>query len=311
MADHRPWAGLGVALPSVDALGHGTPVLEFARAAEDAGLDHVWAPDHLIFHRPILEAMTTLACVAGATEQIRLGTAILNPTLRQPVWLAKQLSTLASLAPGRLMLGVGLGGEYEPEFRAAGVDPKTRSRRLDQTLELLPKLLRGERIVHEGAFDLDCDGLAPVPQEVPPVLVGGRGEAALRRAARFGDAWLPMWLDPPAIGAARLRLGEMAAREGRPAPGIALVAFVNVCTDRRAGEAQAAELIRRQYQMPFQRVARWTLVGTATEIAYRLAAYADQGVDGFCLSCAHPDPVAQLAELADVRERLTKVGAAA
>jgi len=72
-------------------------------------------------------------------------------------------------------------------------------------------LLAGEQVVHSGAFEVDCDGLAPAAHQMPPVLVGGRGEAAIRRAARLGDAWLPMWLDPAEVEAARERLDEAAA----------------------------------------------------------------------------------------------------
>jgi alkanesulfonate monooxygenase SsuD/methylene tetrahydromethanopterin reductase-like flavin-dependent oxidoreductase (luciferase family) len=281
-------------------------VVEVARAAEDAGLDHVWVPDHLVFHRPILEATTALACVAGATERVRLGTAILNPALRPVVWLAKQLTTLATLAPARLLLGVGLGGEYEPEFRAAGVDRALRGRRLDEALELLPKLAAGQPVAHRGALQVDCDGLDPALDAFPPVLVGGRGDASIRRAARFGDAWFPMWLDPGEIASACERLAELAAEHGRPAPGVALVAFVNVCDERASGEAEAAELIRRQYGMPYERVRRWAQVGSAEEIAERLAAYLEAGVQGFCLSPAHPDPLGQVQGLAEIRALLSE-----
>jgi len=301
MPEQPPWAGIGVALPSIDAFGHGSPVVEVARAAERAGLDHVWVPDHLVFHRPILEATTALAVVAGATERVRLGTAILNPTLRSVTWLAKQLATLATLAPDRLVLGVGLGGEYEPEFRAAGVNPRERGKRLDEALMLLSLLLAGGPVMYHGLQDVDCPGLAPVPAAVPAVLVGGRGEPALQRAARFGDAWLPMWMDPEQIAAARERLAEQAAECGRRAPGVALVAFVNVCQDKAAGREQAAELIRRQYGMPFEKVERWALIGTVDEIAQRLAAYCEAGVDGFCLSPAHPHPLDQVEHLAALR----------
>jgi alkanesulfonate monooxygenase SsuD/methylene tetrahydromethanopterin reductase-like flavin-dependent oxidoreductase (luciferase family) len=288
------WAGLGIALPSIDAFGHGSPVVEVAQAAEQAELDHVWVPDHLVFHRPILEATVALAVVAGATERIRLGSAILNPTLRNVTWLAKQLSTLATLAPGRLLLGVGLGGEFEPEFRAAGVDPRRRGKLLDEALGALPRLMAGEPVEQTGLYDVHCPGLAPVPAAQPPVLIGGRGEVALRRAARFGDAWFPMWLSPEEIASSRERLAELAAEYGRPAPGVALVAFVNVCADTASGSAEAAELIRRQYGMPFERVERWALVGPVEAIAERLAGYRDAGVQGFCLSPASPRPLEQV-----------------
>jgi alkanesulfonate monooxygenase SsuD/methylene tetrahydromethanopterin reductase-like flavin-dependent oxidoreductase (luciferase family) len=289
-----PWAGLGIALPSIDAFGQGSPVVDVARAAEQAGLDHVWVPDHLVFHRPILEATVALAVVAGATERIRLGSAILNPTLRDVTWLAKQLATLATLAPDRVLLGVGLGGEYEPEFRAAGVDPRQRGKLLDEALELIPRLMAGEPVDHNRLYKVDCPGFAPVPATKPPVLIGGRADAALRRAARFGDAWLPMWMDPEEIATSRGRLAQLASEHGRAVPGVALVAFVNVCADLVAGKAEAAELIKRQYAMPFERVERWTLVGPVEAIAERLAAYRDAGVEGFCLSPASPSPLKQV-----------------
>jgi alkanesulfonate monooxygenase SsuD/methylene tetrahydromethanopterin reductase-like flavin-dependent oxidoreductase (luciferase family) len=299
-----PWGGVGVALPCVDAYGTGSPVVEVARAADEAGLDHVWVPDHLLFHRPVLESLMTLAVVAGATERVRLGTAILNPVLRSTTWLAKQLSTLAVLAPERLLLGVGLGGEYELEFRAAGVDKRERGRRLDEALTLLPGLLGGAAVDHDGLQRVDVAGFAPACDTLPPILVGGRSEAALRRAARFGDAWLPMWMDPDAIAEARAQLGEQAAAHGRPAPGVALVAFVNVCEDRERGRAQAKELTERQYGMPFERVERWTAVGDVDEVTAWLARYRDAGVDGFSLAIADPDQLVQVQRIAEVRTRL-------
>jgi alkanesulfonate monooxygenase SsuD/methylene tetrahydromethanopterin reductase-like flavin-dependent oxidoreductase (luciferase family) len=299
------WSGLGVALPCIDAFGTGSPVLEVARAAEAAGLDHVWVPDHLVFHRPVLEATVVLGAVAGATERIRLGSAILNPVLRpSPTWLAKQLATIAVLAPGRLLLGVGLGGEYEPEFRAAGIDRRERGRRLDEALAVLTPLLRGEAVEHEGLYSVTCDGLSPVPAEPPPVLIGGRSDAALRRAARVGDAWLPMWMSPEEVAEARDRLAELADELGRPAPGIGLVAFVNVCDDRAAGAVEAAELIERQYGMPFHVVEKWTALGDEAEVATFLQSYRDVGVDGFSLGIASADQVGQVGRLAAVRDEL-------
>lgn len=296
--------GVGVALPSIDALGAGSPILTVARAAERAGLDHVWMPDHLVFHRPVLEAVTGLAAVAGATERVGLGFAILNPGLRSPVWLAKQLSTLDALAPGRLALGVGVGGEYAPEFTAAGVPVTGRGRRLDEILGLLPALLGGEAVAHDGVVSVDCPGLAPAVGELPPVLVGGRSQAALRRAARLADAWMPMWMDPETVAARRDELERLAAEHGRPAPGIVLVCFVHVTEDAAAGRREAAQLTRRQYGMDFERVERWTPVGTAEQVAGRLEAYRAVGVEGFVLTPAAADPVAQVARLAEVRALL-------
>lgn len=300
----KPWDGIGVALPCVDAYGTGTPVLEVARAAEAAGLDHVWVPDHLIFHRPILESVTTLAMVAGATERVGLGFAILNPVLRATTQLAKQLASIGVLAPDRLLLGVGLGGEIEAEFRAAGIEKKERGRRLDEALALLPRLMAGERVEHDGLQRVDCDGLSPVPAAVPPILVGGRSEAAIARAARVGDAWMPMWMDPATVAEYREQLAAQAGEQGRPAPGIVLVAFVNVTDDVETGHEQASELIRRQYRMPYERVRKWTLVGDVPEVAARIEEYRQAGVTGFSLATAHPEHLTQIEPLAEVRAAL-------
>lgn len=305
----HPWDGIGVALPCVDAYGDGHPVLEVARAADDAGLDHVWVPDHLIFHRPILESVTTLAAVAGATERVKLGFAILNPVLRNTTQLAKQLSSIAVLAPERLLLGVGLGGEIAEEFRAAGIDRKERGRRLDEALTLLPQLMSGAPVRHAGLQDVDCAGLSPVPPAMPPVLVGGRSDAALARAARLGDAWMPMWMDPSTVAEYGARLKEQAEALGRPAPGIVLVAFVNVTDDADAGHEQAAALIQAQYAMPYEKVRKWTLVGDVDTVAGRIAEYQAAGVTGFSLPTANPDHLAQVEQLAAVRAAVGGVAA--
>ncbi|WP_354700590.1 F420-dependent glucose-6-phosphate dehydrogenase [Paraconexibacter sp. AEG42_29] len=299
---NAPWSGIGAALPCVDAYGTGTPVLPVARAAEAAGLDHVWVPDHLIFHRPILESVTTLAAVAGATERVGLGFAILNPVLRNVTQLAKQLSSLAVLAPDRLLLGVGLGGEIEAEFVAAGVDKTTRGKRLDEVLELLPRLLAGEQVSFDGHNVVECAGLAPIPDAMPPVIVGGRSPAALARAARVGDAWMPMWMDPSTVADYKAQLAVQAAAVGRPAPGVALVGFVNIGDDVEKCHEQAGELVKRQYAMPYEKVRKWTLVGDVEEVARRIAEYRAAGVDGFSLAFAHPDPLSQVDPLAAVRE---------
>lgn len=301
-ATTSPWSGLGVALPCVDAYGTKPPVLQMARELDATGLDHIWVPDHLIFHRPILESLTTLAAVAGATTRARLGTAILNPVLRDVTQLAKQLASLAVVADERLLLGLGLGGEIEAEFVAAGVPKSERGKRLDEVLELLPRLMAGEAVEHDGLQQVRCPGLAPTPDAMPPLLIGGRSPAAFARAARVGDAWLPMWMDPAQIAENKAQLAAMAQELGRPAPGVALVGFVNVTDDVDQGHEQAGELIKRQYAMPYEKVRRWTLVGDEEEVARRVQEYRDAGVDGFSLAVAHPDQLGQVERVAAVRE---------
>jgi alkanesulfonate monooxygenase SsuD/methylene tetrahydromethanopterin reductase-like flavin-dependent oxidoreductase (luciferase family) len=111
-------------------------------------------------------------------------------------------------------------------------------------------------------------------------------------------------MDPDKIAVAKAQLAEQAVAHGRPAPGVALVAFVNVCESREAGLASARMLTERQYGMPFERVERWTAVGDVEEVAEWLIRYRDAGVEGFSLALADPDQLTQVQRLAEVRARL-------
>ncbi len=304
-----PWAGVGLVLPSVDATGGGTPVRAAALAAEAAGLDHVWVPDHLVHRRPVLESALTLAHVAGATDRIALGFGTLTPALRPLTWIAKQLATLAVLAPGRLLLGVGDGSGHEPDFRAGRVDVAKSGALLDEVLELLPELLSGALVDHAGLQIVECDGIAPVPDAMPPVLVGGRSEEALARVARFADAHFCAWMDPEEVAVAVSTVGALAAQAGRPSPGAVLLAHVNIAEDPGRARDEAATYMERRFGVPFERVASSTITGRAEDVAARLVTYADAGIEGVCLAPAHPEPLEQIDAVARVRELLVDAGA--
>jgi probable F420-dependent oxidoreductase len=166
--------------------------------AEELGADTVWVPDHLCVPRsrrsryngafpfadetPWFDCLTVLAAVAGATERVRLGTAVLVLPQRNPLELAKVTSSLDRLSDGRLRLGVGAGW-FEEEIRVLGYDPTTRGRRLDEGISTLRDCWTGE-----------VDGIVfrPTPaQSTIPILVGGSSVKALRRAAALGDGWIP------------------------------------------------------------------------------------------------------------------------
>ena len=105
--------------------------------------------------------------------------------------------SLAELAPGRVVFGVGIGGEDRHEIEVSGVDPATRGRRTDESLEILRGLLAGDAVTFHGAcFEVDDVRILPVPSPAIPILVGGRSDAAVRRAARFADGWIGVWVSP-------------------------------------------------------------------------------------------------------------------
>lgn len=201
------------------------------RAVEDAGFDGLFLGDHVVtmsvgsspypyaanaptFRRdaPRPDALLALASIAATTRRIALGTAVLVAPLRHPVLLARAAACLQELCGGRFVLGLGAGW-LETEFVPMGVPFGQRGVYLDEMLDVVPRLLAGERVEHHGeAYHVPAVELTPVPPAVP-IFVGGHGPRALDRAAR-ADGWfappvaLDVTLDLVArLAAARRRLG--------------------------------------------------------------------------------------------------------
>ncbi len=285
---------LGLNLPTFDPLRVGGPprFVQVAQAAERTGFDAVWVGDHLVSPAPVYDATVALAAVAAVTPRLQLGFAVMLLGLRQPAWVAKQITTLDALAPGRLLLGVGVGGEFPEEFAALGLNVKRRGRLLDDALAALPDWLTG------GSAPV----LAPTMSKLPPIWVGGRSDAALRRAARAGDGWLATWMSPERIAEAGKKLAELAAAAGRPRPALGLAVSVNVDANEGRAREQAEDYIKAMYGMAFERVERYTPVGSVERVAERLREYAAAGVQEFVLTALSPEPLAQVARLAELRE---------
>ena len=302
-------ARCGVLLPNFDPLRIGGPpqVVAAARLAEELGFDAVWAGDHLACPAPGLDAPGCLSAAAAVTERIALGFSVMLLGLRAPAWAAKQLATIDALAgPGRLRLGVGVGGEFPAEFEAAGVPVTQRGARLDDALTVLPDLLTGRAVDYDGRAQRVCSPpLQPAMAAPPPVYVGGRGDPALQRAARFGDVWLPMWLSPAKVAERSERLAELAALQGRPCPTTALLILTRIDDDAAHARAQAEAHIAGQYRMGLDVVERWTLLDSIDGAVQRLAQYAEAGVQEFLLLTLGDDPLAQYERLATVGTRLT------
>src|SRR5690606_512246 len=117
--------------------------LTAAQTAEALGYESVWVGDHVLWPAFWPEPLTMLAAASAVTDRVALGTGVLLAALRRPAPLAKQTATLQWLAEGRFRLGVGVGGEYPPEFAASGVPVERRGAYLDQTLEALQQLWSG------------------------------------------------------------------------------------------------------------------------------------------------------------------------
>lgn len=184
---------------------------EITDAAEELGFAGVWPLDHVLVgpdlkdrYPWVIEPMVLLAYLAARTRRVRLGTSVIVLGMRNPFVVAKQAATLDRLCGGRLTLGLG-AGYSEPEFRNVGAGDvwPSRGRRLDEAIELLRHLWSGTPAPFAGQFyhyDEGWFGPPPVQGAQLPILIGGNSEAALRRAARSGDAWQSTGLDPGEFG---------------------------------------------------------------------------------------------------------------
>jgi probable F420-dependent oxidoreductase len=197
-------------------LGFGVPVsgvwatpgnqIRFVQRAEALGYRTAWTFQRLLVpaelepdprsgmevYRSVLDPLVSLAHLAGRTDRIRLGVAVVNMPFLSPALLAKQLTTLDILSRGRLDVGLGVGWS-KVEFAASGVPLERRGARAEEFLRALRALWTDEVVELDGEFYRIPPARAepkPVQRPHPPVLLGGSAEAALRRAGRVGDGWI-------------------------------------------------------------------------------------------------------------------------
>jgi alkanesulfonate monooxygenase SsuD/methylene tetrahydromethanopterin reductase-like flavin-dependent oxidoreductase (luciferase family) len=227
--------------------------------------------------------------------------------LRHPVLVARQLATIAQLAPGRLTLGVGIGGEDPHEIEVCGVDPKTRGRRMDECLRILRGLAKGTPITHDGEFFALEDALiVPAPRPPVPLIVGGRSDAAVRRAATLGDGWLGIWISPRRYTEVNDQIAERAAQAGRDSDGFehALNVWCGFATSREAAREPLATSMQAFYQMPFEPFERYSPYGTPEDVAAFLHPYVEAGCSAFnVIPCAGDDETA-IAAVGELRALL-------
>lgn len=263
-------------------------ILSMAEAAEQSGLDSVWVGDSLTA-KPRLEPLTTLAAIAARTRRVRLGTAVLLAALRHPVLLAHAVGTLDLISEGRTVLAVGVGGafneEQRREWRDAGVDPSSRASRLEEVVEILKRLTKGEEVRHRGRhFNLDSvkiEPRSPQPDGVPILIAchwrAGR-EAQFSRAARLGDGYISISDHPEEYAEVSERVRSYAIEAGRDFDRMeaAFYLTVNLERDERRAAEEADEYLRLYYGMNIWGE-RWGPYGPPEWTVERMRRYADAG----------------------------------
>ena len=273
----------------------------------DAGIDHVFTADHVSFRDGSgMDGLITLAALSGLEPRLGIHVGVYLLPLRHPMVAARQIATLAEAAPGRLTVGVGVGGDDRREVEVCDVDPATRGRRTDVALGLVRALLEGRTVDGDGEFFQFRGGLIrPVPDPPVPLVVGGRSDAALGRAGRLGDGWLAAWCSPRrfAEGVARVE-AVGAGREVDWRHGLQL--WVGVGASAEEGRSHVAETMERFYRMSFEPFERYTPCGSAAEIADFLKPYVDAGATTLNLTPCGPDRTTEIDTVAEVKQLLTR-----
>lgn len=267
-----------------------------ATAAEDAGFDLLAVGEHLFFHGPVPNGLISLAAAAGATTRIRLLSALTVVPEYQPAMLAKQVTTLDQVSGGRFEFGVGVAGEYPPEFVAAGADLKTRGRKTDEALELCQRLWAGGKVDFDGRF-VTVPGLelqpGPVQPGGPPIWLGGRKDAAIRRAARFASVWLPYMYTPEQLARSLEQVRELAPEYDRSPDDIRGAVYCWGAVDRDGTQSRqwAIDFVSKVYNQDFTPLAdKYLLHGSPEQVADRIGQYAEAGAETIIFSpVSQPD----------------------
>ena len=261
-----------------------------ARAAEEAGYDGVATGEHLFFHGPVTNGFVTLAAAAGATTRIRLLSSLTVLPLYPAALAAKLATTLDQVSNGRFDLGVGVGGEHPPEFVAAGTQVSERGARADEGLELMRRLWAGGPVEFAGRFTT-VPGLTldpgPVQPGGPPIWLGGRRPAAIRRAGRFADVWMPYMYSPDQLASSLAEVRTAAEEAGRDPAGVrgAVFCWGGVDTDAELSRREVVDGVSAVYQQDFTRLAdRYLLHGDPDRVAARTREYADAGAETLIFS---------------------------
>ena len=273
-----------------------------ARWMENLGYEYFSVGEHFMRGDPpgpTHAALPVLAVAAGATDQMRVLSSIILTPFYHPLVLARTTATLDAASGGRLTLGVGVGGEFPVEFEAAGLRVNQRGRRTDECLEVMRKLWTGEKVTFSGRHFQLTDAMinpAPVQKPNPPVWVSGRRDAAMARAAKFGDGWMPYFYDAPRYRDSVGKIKGFAAEAGRDISGFQWAHFPYIAiypTEQQAAEVAAEQLGGRYlYGGEFLDIVRkYCLLGTVENCIEQLQEYIDAGARHiiFSISCPRED----------------------
>jgi probable F420-dependent oxidoreductase len=280
------------AVPLGNRLRFGTMIASSNRDQAIEGLDAVsrwgyevlWAPDHVAFTGPVNDPLTTLAYLSALSPKLTFGTSVYLLPLRHPVPVAKMVATLDRLlGAGHFILGVGVGGEFPREYQACGVPIYERGGRATEAIQVMKRLWTGERVKHRGKyFSFGEISMQPRPKTPggPPVWIGGRAEGPLKRAARYGDGWMPYVVTPKRFSEGLDFIGKEAQRAGRNLEsfGTCIQIFCTLADSVEAAHKVAAKFLSKRYATDMTEAARrYGALGRPADVAAKINQYITAG----------------------------------
>jgi len=262
-------------------------LIDYGVRMEALGYESLWVWDHILLGVeppfPIIEALSLLTAVAARTTTIKLGTGILVLPLRNPVVLAKQISSIDQISGGRLILGMA-SGWYKREFDAVGIDFSKRGDIMDLNLEILSRLWQEDMVTAEyPPHNLRQSVMYPKPVQRPrpPLLIGGYVDRVLKRAAIGGDGWLTYFYKPDSFAKSWAKVRGFAADAGKdPDTLISCNQLPIVVGDRADVEAPMNAWLEAEWDFASwsDSTAESAIMGTVDECVEQLQAHIDAGV---------------------------------
>ncbi len=278
-------------------------MIDLAERAEGHGFDSVWCGDSVLA-RPRLEALSTLAAIAGRTQRVKLGTAVFLPALRNPVILANEVANLDIISQGRVILGVGIASKtpaVEKEFNACGVSFRHRVSIFEECVTVMRKLWTEPEVTFNGRhFQLDgvSLGLRPVQKGGIPIWMAASAEKPQRRMLRIGDGWFPNSTSPEAFTEGWQQIEALAKETGADAGRLhrALYTTLNINEDKAQADREMREFIEGYYNTPFETMARSQSVftGNVQEARDWLKGFIAAGAQTIVIRFGGPDQSGQL-----------------
>ncbi|MCB1742845.1 MAG: LLM class flavin-dependent oxidoreductase [Gammaproteobacteria bacterium] len=252
---------------------------------EHGGIDSIWQSDRLISKRPMLECMSAMAAIAGATRQIKFGMSVASVGLREPVLLAKQCATIDMLSEGRLLPAFGIGNPLSPDWKGTGTPTEARGARTDEALDIIKALWTGETLDFDGRFyKLQGASISPLPvQKKLPFWMGGSSPAMIRRTARIGTGWLGGRETPEKAGQVIRAIKQACADAGRSIDADHYGASFNYRFGRPEEPIVSDYLERAAARFPNRDPRDSLVVGDAPALLERVREFAAQGVSKFVL----------------------------